>query len=59
MNFDKNLIPNLIIIYNLGNLYLLPKIHIDYQMYVEDQSFQIVGRQQKKYPNFETAICKP
>ena len=28
MNFDKNLIPNLIIIYNLGKLYLLPKIHI-------------------------------
>ena len=27
MNFDKNLIPNLTITYNLGKLYLLPKIH--------------------------------
>ena len=40
-------------------LYLLPKSTNDYQMYLEYQSYQIVGCLQKKYPNFQTAIYNP
>ena len=37
---------------NLGKFICCLKSTNDYQMYLEDQSFQIVGHLQKRYPNF-------